>query len=481
MPVAARAAVRDAASRSPARLLRVLVDEDDAGLRGRRCATALERRRASRSTHMRPAATDLEMAFATLIPAPASRDARRRATSWRWPSEPHPRHRPQGVHPHHARPAAARRRSSSCRCSSCSCTRYALSFDVKHLPDRRARPRPHRAEPRSTSTRCSSPTTSRSTSVLDSYAEVDQALRVQRRTRSSSSSAPASATTSPPDAPGSVQILVDGSDPNSAQLGADVRGGAVARLRRARSPSRRSRRRASTSPRARRARRRNTRTWYNPEGTLGGLLRPGADRRARHDGDGPADREHARAGEGAGHLRAARSSRRSARIELMVGKIAPWALHRRARRSSSSRSSASSCSRSRSAARVAALRAREPAVRASARSGSGCIISARASSVDAANQLGGARQLPARRSCSPASSSRSRSMPSVLQCVSYLFPARYFMVITRTVFLKGGGLDVLWPQIAALAVFAVVDHRARGAPVPREGVTRDVVATASGC
>jgi hypothetical protein len=30
------------------------------------------------------------------------------------------------------------------------------------------------------------------------------------------------------------------------------------------------------------------------------------------------------------------------------------------------------------------------------------------------------------------------------------------MVITRTVFLKGGSFSVLWPQMAALATFAVV-------------------------
>jgi ABC-2 type transport system permease protein len=46
------------------------------------------------------------------------------------------------------------------------------------------------------------------------------------------------------------------------------------------------------------------------------------------------------------------------------------------------------------------------------------------------------------------------SLPVALQWLSYLFPARYFMVICRTVFLKGGSLAILWPQIAALAVFA---------------------------
>jgi ABC-2 type transport system permease protein len=43
-----------------------------------------------------------------------------------------------------------------------------------------------------------------------------------------------------------------------------------------------------------------------------------------------------------------------------------------------------------------------------------------------------------------------------LQFLSYLYPARYFMVITRTIFLKGGGMSVLWPQFAALTIFAVL-------------------------
>jgi len=48
------------------------------------------------------------------------------------------------------------------------------------------------------------------------------------------------------------------------------------------------------------------------------------------------------------------------------------------------------------------------------------------------------------------------SVPPFLQLLSYIFPTRYFMTITRTIFLKGGGFDVLWPQFAALTVFAVV-------------------------
>jgi ABC-2 type transport system permease protein len=48
------------------------------------------------------------------------------------------------------------------------------------------------------------------------------------------------------------------------------------------------------------------------------------------------------------------------------------------------------------------------------------------------------------------------SIPVVLQWLSYLFPARYMTVVARAVFLKGAGLDVLWPEVTALAVYALV-------------------------
>ena len=43
------------------------------------------------------------------------------------------------------------------------------------------------------------------------------------------------------------------------------------------------------------------------------------------------------------------------------------------------------------------------------------------------------------------------NMPVLIQWLSYLNPLRYFLVIIRGVFLKGVGLDVLWPQFVALA------------------------------
>ncbi len=48
------------------------------------------------------------------------------------------------------------------------------------------------------------------------------------------------------------------------------------------------------------------------------------------------------------------------------------------------------------------------------------------------------------------------SIPPFLQFISYLFPGRYMVTISRSVFLKGGSWDVLWPQVGALAIYAFV-------------------------
>lgn len=48
------------------------------------------------------------------------------------------------------------------------------------------------------------------------------------------------------------------------------------------------------------------------------------------------------------------------------------------------------------------------------------------------------------------------NMPPVIQWFTYLNPLRYFLVIIRGIFLKGVGLDILWPQMVALAVMGVL-------------------------
>jgi ABC-2 type transport system permease protein len=47
------------------------------------------------------------------------------------------------------------------------------------------------------------------------------------------------------------------------------------------------------------------------------------------------------------------------------------------------------------------------------------------------------------------------NMPDVIQPVTYLIPLRYFLVILRGVFLKGVGLEVLWPDALALTAWGV--------------------------
>jgi ABC-2 type transport system permease protein len=48
-----------------------------------------------------------------------------------------------------------------------------------------------------------------------------------------------------------------------------------------------------------------------------------------------------------------------------------------------------------------------------------------------------------------------RNMPEAVQWLTYLNRLRYFMEIVRGVFLKGVGVEVLWPQMLALFVFGV--------------------------
>jgi len=47
------------------------------------------------------------------------------------------------------------------------------------------------------------------------------------------------------------------------------------------------------------------------------------------------------------------------------------------------------------------------------------------------------------------------NMPPVIQLVTYVIPLRYFLVIVRSIFLKGVGLETLWPQVAALTAWGV--------------------------
>ena len=43
------------------------------------------------------------------------------------------------------------------------------------------------------------------------------------------------------------------------------------------------------------------------------------------------------------------------------------------------------------------------------------------------------------------------TMPQWMQYLSYLIPLRYFLIVLRGTYLKGVGMEILWPQMAAMA------------------------------
>jgi ABC-2 type transport system permease protein len=48
------------------------------------------------------------------------------------------------------------------------------------------------------------------------------------------------------------------------------------------------------------------------------------------------------------------------------------------------------------------------------------------------------------------------SMPHALQLITLVVPARYFLIALRGIVLKGSPLALLWPQMVALSVYALV-------------------------
>jgi ABC-2 type transport system permease protein len=48
-----------------------------------------------------------------------------------------------------------------------------------------------------------------------------------------------------------------------------------------------------------------------------------------------------------------------------------------------------------------------------------------------------------------------RNMPLAVQYLTFLNPVRYFLEIVRGIFLKGSGISVLWPQLVALVIIGV--------------------------
>jgi ABC-2 type transport system permease protein len=47
------------------------------------------------------------------------------------------------------------------------------------------------------------------------------------------------------------------------------------------------------------------------------------------------------------------------------------------------------------------------------------------------------------------------NMPTVVQWLTVVNPIRYFLVIVRSIFLKGVGIEVLWPQMLPLLLIGL--------------------------
>jgi len=248
--------------------------------------------------------------------------------------------------------------------------------------------------------------------------------------------------------PGPVQVLIDGAEPNSAQLGQAYASG-LSRVFGAKVAIEQAQAKGAGIGGGGLTGR--MRVWYNAEGSSSAYLIPGlivllltittvqqtANTLVREKEQGTYEQLVVSP---------------IKRIELMVGKVMPWAVI--------------------AAVQIVVITGigllvfqvpfRGSIVLFAISSvlfvicalGLGLLVSARASSIETANQLAMMISfLPAFMLSGfvfPLS-----SIPPILQGVSYLFPARYFMVITRTIFLKGGGIDVLWPQVAALAVYGM--------------------------
>ncbi len=48
------------------------------------------------------------------------------------------------------------------------------------------------------------------------------------------------------------------------------------------------------------------------------------------------------------------------------------------------------------------------------------------------------------------------NIPAAIRWITFANPLRYFLIIIRGVFLKGVGFDILWPQMAALAILGLI-------------------------
>ncbi len=49
-----------------------------------------------------------------------------------------------------------------------------------------------------------------------------------------------------------------------------------------------------------------------------------------------------------------------------------------------------------------------------------------------------------------------RNMPPIIQAITYVIPARYFLVALRSIMLKGAGLSAFWDQLLCLTAYAIL-------------------------
>ncbi|MCP4706764.1 MAG: ABC transporter permease, partial [candidate division Zixibacteria bacterium] len=49
-----------------------------------------------------------------------------------------------------------------------------------------------------------------------------------------------------------------------------------------------------------------------------------------------------------------------------------------------------------------------------------------------------------------------KNMPVILQVITHIVPARYFLLIIRGIMLKGSGIELLWVEGLFLLVLATV-------------------------
>ena len=48
------------------------------------------------------------------------------------------------------------------------------------------------------------------------------------------------------------------------------------------------------------------------------------------------------------------------------------------------------------------------------------------------------------------------SMPFVVQIITNITPAKFYLIILRSILLKGVGLESFWPQLVYLTIFSLV-------------------------